>query len=211
MKKSLRQDSVLAARYLSDLSIYYFNRNNNEIVYFNLIFSIAMAHEPDLILELGTGAGVSTRAFVRTLQYYNSLDQGERVLHTCDIRDALINQVVRKYGNVVVPHLMTTDELAAQWATYERPISLLYIDAEHTHVQSLKDFDQFANWIIPDGLILMHDTFPLNEGHEDPKYSGDVWKTARYFKQHYQNEFEVMTLPFLSGISIIRKKGKKYF
>jgi hypothetical protein len=57
----------------------------------------------------------------------------------------------------------------------------------------------------------MHDTFPLTDMHELPQFSGTAWKTAKFIKDSYSNEFELMTFPYLCGISLLRKKGAKYF
>ena len=211
--KTLAADFYLTVLHFFDLILLYLRRPNNELAYYNLLFSVAMAANPKVILELGTGSGLSSLAFIRTLQYYRKRGIKQGILHTCDI-DLVSIQRLRRFAGfdpLVIPHNMPSDELAAKWAQAPIPIDLLYIDADHSHEQSLADFQQFAPYVVSNGLILMHDTFPLTEEHKQRQYSGDVWKTAQYIKQHLTTEYEIMTMPYLCGISLLRKKGAKYF
>jgi predicted O-methyltransferase YrrM len=209
-KDTFSKDITLASHFLYDLFRLYRWHANNEVAYYNLLFSVAISAAPFTVLELGTGPGLSSLAFIRTLQYYNSLRKQKGVLHTCDLNSATL-EPLKHFGDIVQTHLMSTDDLAIQWAEHKTPIDLIYIDADHSHEQSLKDFENFATFLKPNGLILMHDTFPLTEGYEQLQLSGTVYKTAQYIKKHYRDEFEIMTVPYLCGISLLRKKGAEYF
>jgi len=208
--KDFLADLYLASLHVLDLAWLYLRHANNELAYYNLLFSVAVAANPTIVLELGTGPGLSSLAFTRALQYWRKRGAKSGVLHTCDINADMLRRL-KRFGSVVVPHAMSTEELATQWARKPIPIDLLYIDADHSHEQSLVDFEHFSPYVVPNGLVLMHDTFPLSETHEQLQYSGTVWKTARYIKKHYSSEFEIMTLPYLCGISLLRKRGTKYF
>ncbi len=209
--KPLIADAVLAASHLIDVGHLYLTRANNEIALFNLLFSIAISSRPTTILELGTGPGVSSRAFFRALRYWEMADRKPRFLHTCDLDKASTDRVRARFGQSVVPHPVSTDELAAWWSLKKVPIDLLYIDADHSHAQSLADFDHFCRWVVPNGLILMHDSFPLSELHEEDRYSGHVWITVQEIKRNRADEFEACTIPHLCGVSILRRRGSKYF
>lgn len=209
-KKTLCHDIRLAIYHVLDLANLYRIHGNNEVAYYNLLFSIALPAAPLIIVELGTGPGVSSLAFRRVIEYYNGLRSQQGILHTCDLDEKTL-QKVRRWGKNVQAHLMSTNEFAREWARHQTPIDILYIDADHSHEQSQKDFDNFASFIRPNGLVLMHDTFPLSEAYEQPHLSGTVYKTAQYIKCARRDEFEIMTLPYLCGISLLRKKGAKYF
>jgi predicted O-methyltransferase YrrM len=213
LKKNWGADLYLAWLFFTDLVRLYFLNSNNEIDRYNLLFSVAVAANPKVILELGTGPGLSSLAFIRTLQYYRKSGRNQGVFHTCDIEPRTIQMLKRfvRFGSLVVPHPISTDALAVEWAKHATPIDLLYIDAYHSDEQSQADFDHFAPFVAPNGLVLMHDTFPLSEMHEQLQYSGTVWKTAQYIKKQYAGEFEFMTVPYLCGVSLLRKKGAKYF
>jgi len=209
-KATFRQDMTLAYHHIIDLAKLYRSHNNNEIAYYNLLFSVAIAAEPVTIVELGTGPGVSSLAFIRVIQYYNSIRSEKGILHSCDL-NPVMQEPLKKYKDIVNLHLMSTDDLSKLWDDKKESIDLLFIDADHSNEQSQKDFDNFSQYIKPNGLVLMHDTFPLTETHEQLKYSGTVYKTAQFIKKNYHNDFEIMTVPYLCGISLIRKSGAKYF
>jgi len=209
-KQTLWPDFQLAFRHVWDLGRLYCDKNNNEIAYYNLLFALACGVLPTTILELGTGPGVSSVAFIRVLQYCRVAWARDCHLHTCDIDPNAISPLLR-YQPLVVPHVKRTDELAVEWAVHQTPIDILYIDAGHSHEQSLTDFQNFSPYVVPNGLILMHDVHPLTPEHEDLKFSGTVYKTALFLKANYAHDFEYVTYPHLCGIGLLRKKGGRYF
>ncbi len=204
-------DLCLASAYLWDIASLYITQPNDEIAYYNMLFSVTLALMPRTILELGTGPGLSSRAFIRVLQYESQrADAPAGVLHSCDL-DAHSLRRLHRYGKWLVAHVMSTSELAQRWSRWQTPIDLLYIDADHSHEQSLADFVSFAPFVVPNGIVIMHDTFPRKEADEDPHASGTVWKTAQYIKAHFCAEYECMTIPRLSGVTLLRKRGERYF
>ena len=99
---------------------------------------------------------------------------------------------------------MSTDDF---FKTLEKGVMFdaVFIDADHSFEQSLKDFENVKDRVIEDGLIFFHDTYPSSEEYINPNQCGDVYKTALYIKQNYIDEFEIMTLPFNPGVTIIKK------
>jgi predicted O-methyltransferase YrrM len=209
-KPTLVNDLYLACTHIFDLVNLYRCHANNEIYYHNILFSIALAAAPVTIVELGTGPGVSSLAFIRVLEYYNRIRKEKGTLHSCDL-DPVTQLPLHRYGQIVKLHLMKTDQLAELWATHQSPIDILYIDADHSHEQSIQDFKNFAPFIKPNGLAIMHDTHPVSVGYEQLHLSGTAYQTAQDIKKDYREDFEIMTIPYLNGISLVRKKGSKYF
>ena|SRR5438067_1034293 len=126
-------DLTLAVNHACDLARLYFRRPNEELAYYNLLFTISLALSPRIILELGTGPGLSSIAFIRALQYLSNRDHNRpAVLHTCDMNPAS-REPLRAYSRWAIHHIMTTNALATQWAVSRTPIDLLYIDADHSH------------------------------------------------------------------------------
>src|SRR2546425_88592 len=92
-----------AGRHIWDLSNLYVSHPLNEVAYYNLLAATAVAARPRLVLELGTGPGVSSLAFLRALQYWNARRRSvQGVLHTCDI-DANAIRPLARFGKLVVP------------------------------------------------------------------------------------------------------------
>ena len=212
LKKSFVFDLSLASQHVFDLTKLYLTIPNDQIAYHNILFSIAMSTTPETILELGTGPGNSSIAFARVLQYFNRYYKRSGFLHTCDLDPKThVSLKKKKCSNQIKYYLMSTDDLAIQWKNNPLDIDLLYIDADHSHEQSMKDFESFAPYVKPDGIILFHDTFPLSPSHEQLTLSGTAYQTAQKIKREYAEEYEISTIPHLSGISIVRKRGKKYF
>ncbi len=81
----------------------------------------------------------------------------------------------------------------------------VFIDADHSHEQSLKDFLNVKDRVIEDGFIFFHDTYPYDELMFNPNLCNDVYKTALYLKTHFLEEFEVLTFPFNPGVTVAKK------
>lgn len=82
---------------------------------------------------------------------------------------------------------------------------VVFIDADHSHEQSLKDFLNVKDKVIDDGFIFFHDTYPYNETMMLPHLCNDVYKTAHYIKNNFIDAFEIVTLPFNPGLTILKK------
>jgi hypothetical protein len=81
----------------------------------------------------------------------------------------------------------------------------VFIDADHSHGQSLKDFLNVKDFVVEDGFIFFHDTYPYDESFFSPLACGDVYKTALYIKENLIDDFEIVTLPFNPGLTIVKK------
>jgi len=101
-------------------------------------------------------------------------------------------------------HLKTTDDYFKDLDADEM-FDAVFIDADHSHEQSLKDFLNVKDRVIEDGFIFFHDTYPCKEKYMDRFICNDVYKTALYIKEHLIDEFEIMTLPINPGITMVKK------
>lgn len=98
----------------------------------------------------------------------------------------------------------TTDEFFRQLDISTR-FDMIFIDADHSHEQSLKDFMNARHFLVEDGIIVLHDTYPFDAEYLAPNLCSEAYKTALYIKNHMANEFESVTLPFPPGATIVRK------
>lgn len=84
---------------------------------------------------------------------------------------------------------------------------LVFIDACHSYDASYRDFDNVIPYVNANGIVLLHDTYPYTEELTNIHLCNDTYKTPSYIKQKY--DYEVLTLPFYFGITIIRKITKQ--
>ncbi len=88
-----------------------------------------------------------------------------------------IKQVIcdKRYGvdinsNEHVTHHMTTDQFFSQNV---EQFDLIFVDASHTHEDSLRDIENAILCLKPGGVILCHDTYPKNMFEERKEYRPD--------------------------------------
>ena len=82
---------------------------------------------------------------------------------------------------------------------------MIFIDGLHEKSQVYKDFINSKDRIIEDGLIVLHDTYPMDDAMIQPWFCHDAWEAAQKIKKEFRDEFEMITLPFNPGISIMKK------
>jgi predicted O-methyltransferase YrrM len=63
--------------------------------------------------------------------------------------------------------------VSAHWRT---PLSLLFIDGGHAEVHAQNDYAGWAPWVMPGGLLVIHDVFPDPADGGRPPY--DVYLRA---------------------------------
>jgi len=88
---------------------------------------------------------------------------------------------------------------------------MVFIDADHCHTSSLRDFDNVFPYVNEDGIILLHDTYPINDTFVQPRFCGDSYKTAEYIRKNYHDKCEIFTMPVQPGLSIVRKCSKQLY
>ncbi len=170
--------------------------------YHNLIREIAYGFDwgkhkirPNRYVELG----------IYKAQTFNLVAPIFKIAHAVDSNP-------RSESHITAPnavwHNRTTDSFIS---TLDKQfvIDMVFIDALHTHDQSLKDFLGIIPFVRPNGLILLHDTYPYKKQLIIHEKCGDVYKTAWTIRNTMKEEFEIVTLPFYFGLSVIRKADKQ--
>jgi hypothetical protein len=105
---------------------------------------------------------------------------------------------------------MTTDEFVHNiLPRFNIQFGLVFIDAWHSHDQSLKDFSGVAPYVVEGGIIILHDTYPPDEDSLSPGTCNDCYKTAWHIRTKLGDEYEIVTLPPSYGLSIVRKAKKQ--
>ncbi|MBU2052596.1 class I SAM-dependent methyltransferase [Patescibacteria group bacterium] len=107
----------------------------------------------------------------------------------------------------VEKYQMKSSEFAYIW---HDPIDLLFIDADHRDWAVLADIFRLAKFVRDEtGLILLHDTFPVDPKLLADGYCSNAWKAARHIHLKRRHLFEIVTLPGpWAGLSIMRKAAR---
>ena len=146
----------------------------------------------DNYLELGSRAGTC----------FNLISPLAKTAYAVEIRKEFFADIDKSKGNVK-EFLMSTDDF---FKAIDKNIKfdLVFIDANHHHESSLKDFKNVWKMVREGGIICMHDTYPPNEEFIKD-HCHDCYKTAVHVRKYYSKKCEIVTLPFFYGVSIIRK------
>lgn len=88
------------------------------------------------------------------------------------------------------------------------PVELAFIDGDHRFEAVLQDLAELERFMAPDGIIAIHDTWPLDEltsgrSHETGFYSGDGWKIVPCLKA-VRPDLQIKTLATApTGLTLI--------
>ena len=82
---------------------------------------------------------------------------------------------------------------------------LVFIDGDHSKEQVLNDFVNVKDMVVDDGFVILHDTYPCDERMELPHHSNNAWEAVLHIKQNFRDEWEIITLPFNPGLTIMKK------
>jgi len=156
-------------------------------------FLVAMAKwiKPQCYLELGVRDGTSLWPISEHCKVAFGVD-----LNLSSIR-------FESKSNITLVE-KTTDDFFKELAT-DVQFDMVFIDANHTHTASLKDFTNVVPHVITDGFIFLHDTYPCSEELLQPQFCSDSYKTPLYLKKHFIDDFEILTLPFNPGLTLVKK------
>ena len=86
-----------------------------------------------------------------------------------------------------------------------RFFDMAFIDASHDYEQTYRDFLNIKNFIVPDGIIFFHDTYPATMADTKPSLSGDCYKLPEKIRLEHNDEFEIITFPVNPGLSMARR------
>ena len=133
-----------------------------------------------------------------------NLDQMIGLCENIYVVDIIINQRPN-YENVSYFE-MTTDEFCEKHLPEIENIEMAFIDADHTSEQVIKDFDNLFAKLEDNGIIFMHDTYPVDVKFTRDGYCSDSYRVPDIIKNKYKDLIEVVTIPISPGLTIIRKR-----
>lgn len=100
----------------------------------------------------------------------------------------------------------TTSEFAKRLRANPLQIDMVFIDADHSRKAVLEDFWNVLPFVVPHGLIMLHDTHPIDKAATDPARCGDGYQAIAQLSR-MSDEFEMMTLPRHPGLTLCRKRN----
>lgn len=142
---------------------------------------VCLITEAEIILELGTRTGHSTRAFLKAANILNA-----KVI-SVDIEDC------RPY---VKPHpCWEFHQMNDLDFEIDKPIDVLFIDTSHKYKHTLKELEKFAPKVRRNGVILLHDTISCPE----------VYKALSKFMADNNGKYDFEHHEFCNGLGILWK------
>lgn len=152
----------------------------------DLIVELVKQLNCDTYLELGVYDGLTLS---KVKNYVNRLI-------SVDIKD-LRKEKIGEF------HLNTTDGF---FESFNDKIDFIFIDADHNFESVKKDFKNSINILSPFGMIVLHDTDPIEEKYLDSGYCGDSYKIDKWIRNNHP-ELDVMTLPITeAGLTLVKRK-----
>lgn len=155
-----------------------------------LMIELAKLFKPEVYVELGVKKGYTLTQMAPLVGKAIGID---------------INPVYTNRWNIETIQC-TTKEYAKSLEGKSEFIDMLFIDADHSKEAVLTDFVNFLPYVKQGtGLILMHDTHPVNLKLLVDGYCSNAWEAAVEIRKCVP-QVEIVTLPGpWAGLSIVRK------
>lgn len=99
----------------------------------------------------------------------------------------------------------STDDYAAKLRETNETFDFIFIDADHSRKAVQSDFTNYFDRLRPHGLLLLHDTHPIDEAAAHQDRCGDGYLAINEFSHQNQN-WEMMTIPLHPGLTLCRKR-----
>lgn len=89
-------------------------------------------------------------------------------------------------------------------------IALGFIDGDHIYEQVKKDFYNLLPYVVENGWIILHDTYPPNEDYIDENHCGTVYKLRQEIEKNPDLDCITLTRGCAMdvGLTLVRKKPK---
>jgi predicted O-methyltransferase YrrM len=117
-----------------------------------------------------------------------------------DIKDLRSNKNIGEF------HLSTTQDFLKN---FKEKVDVAFIDADHSFESVKEDFTSVLPIVNELGLIILHDTDPIDAKYLDKGYCGDSYKMIDWLKSEHPN-LDVLTLPISeAGLTIIKRSSDR--
>jgi hypothetical protein len=155
----------------------------------SMIDHLASWIKPESYLEIGVRDGRSL----------NVVSKYSKECHAVDLQF-----LHKNFNNNVILYEMSSDDFFNQKEELLM-FDFVFIDGDHSKEQVYKDFLNVSNFVIEEGFVLLHDTSPCYKEFLEPDWCNNAWEAALEIKNKHNNEWEILTLPFHPGLTILKK------
>ena len=146
------------------------------------LYKRAIEAKAKVVVELGTQIGQSTRALLKA-----TIENGGH-MHSIELNPNTLFGVGKAMKAAGVDMSFWTAmpgddlEVAKTWTIH---IDLLFIDTSHTYENTLKELEVYSKFVVPHGIIIMHDTwidrtapeqYPVRRAVEDWLKNNEEWE-----------------------------------
>lgn len=152
------------------------------------LVSLATWIKPESYLEIGVRDGKSLKEIAPICKKCYGVD---------------IKLMEKDFDDNVILFEMSSDDFLDQ--NKDLKFDFVFIDGDHKKNQVIKDFINVSKKVIEDGFICFHDTYPYCESLTIDKYCSNAWEAILEIKKNYSKDWEILTLPFNPGLTIMKK------
>lgn len=174
---------------------------NLDIIYSDVIANIILGSNFKSYLEIGVDTGFTLRKVLDKNQQLELVTGVDLKNKDCIKRISLFKESRLK--------LIFNTNSNEFFKKNKQKFDGIFIDADHSYKQSRTDFFNALTFLNSNGIIFLHDTYPPNKEATNPNKCGDTYKLyLELSKKANKLNIDIVNLPFINGLSIIRKLGK---
>jgi len=165
------------------------------------LFSLAHISQPGNLVEIGSFKGKSScciaTAIIGQNKHLYCIDPFTRQ-PTEEYSDPIWEYSIDDFNNnlkkcqvsdYVTPIKGFSQNIGKSW---DKPISLIFVDGARTFEQAKDDIDNFMKWLIPNGIMLVHDV----DGSPNSPWSGVYNAWINYAVPHLKDIGSVSSLAY---------------
>jgi len=158
----------------------------------DVVAAIARFLQPNVYVELGFHRGETFRKVEQFCRHSIGVDH-ESI--QCD--SGAIESDGRKRT------LLRIDTIDYLRLANDSWVDLIFLDSSHEYEATMRELVEIERVLVPNGTLLMHDTYPPNPDQAIPGRCGDVWRVAAVMR--HMPQWECSTLAAQYGLTIARK------
>jgi hypothetical protein len=170
------------------------NPDTNPVIFDhpNIISYFANWFKVNTFVEFGVAEQYTTKAVAPYCKRYIGVD-------IADIKNEVENFEFYK---------MRTDNFIKNVLPAIKEIDMAFIDANHQADVVMNDFRGLFEYLIENGIIFLHDTYPIKKEYTADHYCSNSYLVPDRIKKEYGDSVDVFTIPIQPGLTIVRKTTK---